>query len=174
MSSKVCLVALLGMVGCTSNLSQTTQPGLQYQVVIDNTFTVSQIADLEAGYHMWQLAVPTLRLSVLVSDTCLSAPHVVCVGNNAETSATLLGYTVRDAQQDSALTTIYPALQQFNHVELQTTAAHELGHAMGLIHTQDWRDSVDNSTTPTLMYWNYLGQAHQITSTDLQQFWSLR
>jgi hypothetical protein len=172
----ICCLALLGAMGCSASVSDNSppKPGLTYSVVIQNTFSASELADVEAGIAMWETAVPELHLTVSLSDVCPSAPHTVCVGNNQTVSSTVLGYTVRDQSNDSAKTTLYPVEQQFDHTELQTTACHELGHALGLLHTQVWEPSIDNATTPTLMYWNYQGQSHSITKTDLQQFWSMR
>ena len=160
----VFVVALLAGCGGPSRSDAGERPPLAYTVVIDARFTAAETDDIVRGIDLWCGAVPELTVRVRTGDRCPDGDHVLCVQTSSVPSPIVLGHTQRDEAHDRAMTTLFPVLQQFNRTELTTTAAHELGHALGLVHTG----------AGTLMAPSYDEQAHDVTSADVDQLWSIR
>lgn len=125
---------------------QRAEPRI-YDVAISDAFTVAQRAALERALNEWRAAVPELRLNV-AGSTCEreaenSRHKRICVAPvdpdtmivDAGADPNVIGLT-RIARYDGGA----PVLVTIN-VDVLTDAqqtsceAHELGHAMGLVHT---------------------------------------
>lgn len=162
------IIGSLALMGCAANSSSAPNKniGTNYNIYIQSTFNASELTDVDTAIQLWRSAIPSLTLNETVSDACPVAEHTICIANSDATATVAFGYTIRDSEMDNATATILPSLQQWNHPELQTTVAHEIGHALGLVHTGEG----------TLMYptGDFGATPAVLTQTDIDQFWSLR
>jgi hypothetical protein len=162
---------LLSLFSACGGAPSPAPPGLTYQVAIDPTFTTDQVDAITAGLQNWIASVPQLQLTYAIADCNAPAPQQVCMHPNSS-APNMTDDVVGDTQpagDDNATIFLYvdriQAAEEANPSKLvQQTAAHEMGHALGLKHT----------ATGTLMAADVENQAPAITPADIDQFWSLR
>lgn len=160
------LLVASALVG--SACSSATPP--RYTVSIDPIFTTDQIDAVTAAIEDWKAAVPEMHLTYAVEscispsagDVCLSPVHAP-----ADPSNDVVGGTCHGGAGNGMVSIYVDRLATMGgdmQVLTQQTAAHELGHAMGLGH----------SAAGTLMAAFVLQQAPTVTSGDVAQFWAIR
>lgn len=167
--------ASLLMGGFLSLLSacaaRTAGPGMTYQVAIDPAFTTDQTDAITAGLQNWIVSVPQLQVTYAIANCDVPATGQVCMHPDTsppDMADDIVGDT-QPAGDDSATILIYvdriqAAAESDPSALVRQTAAHEMGHALGLKHT----------ATGTLMAADVQNQAPSITPADIDQFWSLR
>jgi hypothetical protein len=145
-------------------------PTLRYTVAIDPAFTSSQIEAITVGLDDWMASVPGLQISYTVASCDVPSADLVCMHparDRPNVSDDVLGLT-RSTSFASASVLIY--VNRIRSVGLDVavltkqTAAHEMGHAMGLKH----------SASGDLMAADVPDQAHTVTRADVAQFWAVR
>jgi predicted Zn-dependent protease len=159
----VLLVTLLALPACRA------QRTLEYSAVIDPAFTTDQMAEITAAVDDWRAAVPELRVTSSIAACDSPSPQQVCVHPvhaPPDPADDVVG-TTHLGSRDSASVLIYVdrilATGMDVHALTTRTAAHELGHAMGLHH----------SNAGTLMAAYVPEQAQSVTNADVDQFWAV-
>jgi hypothetical protein len=106
----------------------------RYDVRVSDQFTDEQIAGIRQAVDAWNAGLGAHVLSVEVGSPCDPAPDV-CVqpttlaANNARSGGTeTWGYTQKERW-------VYLDTDAVPEADFPQVAAHELGHAMGLVHT---------------------------------------
>lgn len=159
----------LGLPACAAAPAES--PGLTYAVAIDPSFTTDEAEAITAGIESWNAAVPQLHVTYSIAACDSPASDQVCMHPNTS-PPDMTDDIVGDTQlggDDNSTVTIYvarieAAVPMNSSPLMQQTAAHEMGHALGLKH----------SATGTLMAADVENQASAITSADITQFWSVR
>jgi hypothetical protein len=165
------IIVCLSLVSCSEG-----QPSNYYRVYIDPAFG-DQIQPIESAIYEWNTQVRkhggVLNLQPYVmykefSDNCsqeiiihATNSFVIAAMDKSVSSAEYitLGLTSNNKQSDCAEVHIITDMP--NNIDTKWIAAHELGHAMWMVHTEPG----------TLMTMQYPDQPHAITCKDLQQ-WS--
>lgn len=166
---KIYALALLLLPGCGNVI------GSDYHIVIDpNLSLADQSAAIEAAQNWEQALGGELNFNSISISSCLGERREICVlassdsfiiahnGNNKE-----IGLTVRQWYLDRA--DIYLPLdsdqKQCNSAScMLQNLTHEMGHAMGLAHTQ----------AQTVMFWINGNASSTITCDDIAQWMELR
>jgi hypothetical protein len=108
------------------------RPGLAYVVTMDADLTDDQVAAVNAALGQWETATPGLAFRVYAGPAT-GDPHTIHFQNDpARVDARADGcmaWTTQDLTNDSAIVHLDSTKPQ-----AQWTAAHEIGHAMGLQH----------------------------------------
>jgi hypothetical protein len=159
-------VTLLTLSACGGKLA----PTLTYQVSIDPSFTTPQVDAITVGLDDWRTSVPELKLTYAIGRCDSPSSEVVCIhpANDPPSAGNEVVGTTRPGPLANATVWIYvdrirASGMNVNLLTEQTTA-HEMGHAMGLVH----------SPSGELMAADVSDQAHIVTPADVAQFWSIR
>lgn len=168
-SLQVLGVALgLGLPACAA--TPASGPGMTYSVAIDPSFTTDEAEAITAGIESWSAAVPQLHVTYAIAACSSPAPNQVCMHPNSsppDPTDDIVGDTQLEGDDNSTVL-IYVARIDAAMASpsglVQQTAAHEMGHAMGLKH----------SGTGTLMAADVMNQSPVVTTADIGQFWSVR
>jgi hypothetical protein len=180
MVKTILLLCIFCLLGCSIPYYDN------YTVYIDKSFRSDEQQSIVAATDLWLQAIPTLRLNVIIGE-CNMGEAVICIhratlasiqnmqGNNQQYGGITIhpGWTLFD--DDFGSSNIYLPVDILDEDNLlaypgafMQASAHELGHGLGLIHTQ----------YGTLMYRQLVadvqGGAQIPTCTDLQQYYKLR
>ena len=149
--------------GCCAVLGNIK--GTQYSVYIDPKFSVDQQAAIVSAAQSWE-AVTSARFTFQVGPCGGVHDGEICVlvASPGTLSPGQMGATVVETfpSVDGGESALDATVT--DESEFQQLAAHEIGHAMGLVHT----------ARGTLMFWEAHGQAHTPTPADVAQWSSLR
>lgn len=127
------LIALV-LTGCAET------PAGSYLVKVDPSFTPTEQAAVFESVDQWRSATPALSIAAELS-TCDGAPDGrICVRPDHDAGPGLLGVTTREywttpSGGEKADTALYVERIARHPGMFVAAAAHELGHAMGLVHT---------------------------------------
>jgi hypothetical protein len=155
-----CLGAMI-LAGCSS-------AGTSYRVMIDPGVSAD---DVTLAMARWQAAIPSLRLTATIAP-CDWKDHTICISPGSLGGQTL-GRTLYLYRSDRAVTLIDEGAVAKNCPGGSVvTIAHELGHAMALLHPKDWNGTEGEGTLmfPTCN----VDRSGDVTATDVEQFWSWR
>lgn len=150
-------IATLLLSGCFSPING-------YSVTVSPDFTAEQRQAVHAGISAWHAAIPELAVSV--HDGPCEDPTSICLApDNAAMPGDVhwAGWTSPD-HMHLFIATDRIAAHGYGMRTVQQTAAHELGHAMGLEHTK----------AGDLMAAEVGEQAHDVTDNDRAQWWATR
>jgi hypothetical protein len=170
----------------TSACAPTPDYPTQYTVLIDPAFdALGEMPQVMEGLQLWEVAtgvtfIPVISNVVCDKDTSVFSPdnsdtchHAFSIHPDTHddlvskfNDTTLIGYcrgwSLRNAGSVvGAWSNVYV---QYNTSAFAETLQHEVGHALGLVHTGPG----------TLMCWNTDCSPGQITCDDVQQYRALR
>jgi predicted Zn-dependent protease len=156
------LAALCSLVGCA-----TTDC---YELVIDPDFTPDQQAAIKEAMGEWEtalggeLTVTSEPIAKCVTATGHAGPHQICVHATTEAAMGNASEAAKNVGSglESSADVYFPVDRDgaYTHEDFVMIAAHELGHSMGLRHTQ----------AGTLMFWNEAGGGRTVTAADVAQW----
>jgi predicted Zn-dependent protease len=142
---------------------------LNYSAAIDPSFSADQMEDIAVAVDGWKASIPELQVTTTVTACDSPSAQQVCmrpVHAPPDAIDDVVGTTLPGIR-DSATVLIYVDRIQASGMDVRAltkrTAAHELGHAMGLRH----------STAGTLMAGYVPEQAQTVTQADVTQFWNI-
>jgi hypothetical protein len=162
----VFLSLFLGSAACSAPASD----GLQYDVLVDSSFTMDEQGAALSAIGDWSEAVPELKLTQSLGSCASPTPEQVCLlpeYAQPDPPVQIVGTTYRGAAESG---TVYIYVNRIQAIAsdamglTRQTVEHELGHAMGLQH----------AGVGTLMAANVSDQAPTITAADIAQFWAVR
>lgn len=162
------MALLLGSTACAS--PPQAPPPLEYSVAIDQSFAMSQIESVTEAIDDWTTAVPELHLTYVIASCDAPSPQQVCLHPDydpPDPTDDVVGTTYRGGSDSGTVLIFVNRIQAtgWNMASLtRQTAAHELGHAMGLQH----------AAVGTLMAADVTSQAPSVTAADVAQFWAVR
>ena len=148
-------------------------PPTDYSVTIDPSFANDEIDAVSAALSDWQTAVPELHLTYTIGTCTSPSAQQVCLHPEfapPDPSNEIVGTTYRGASDSGTVLIYVDRIQKITQTMpdamglTRQTAAHELGHAMGLQHT----------AIGTLMAAEVPNQAQGVTAADVAQFWAVR
>lgn len=159
------LAAFLLLYGCGGKLARP----FEYTAAIDPAFAPDEVQAITAALDNWNASVPNLSVTYTIASCDSPGPQQVCfqpINAPPDTMDDVVGETEPTASE-GATVLLYVARMQASRYDfsalLQQTAAHEMGHAMGLKHT----------ATGTLMAAYVQDQTPAVTSADVTQFLSV-
>jgi len=145
MRGALLLAATFALGGCAGRATEPVETqvagalvvhdpaGWRYTVVLDTSLTFDQAENAVVATEMWA-AVPGLSFDLQSAACTAGDAHTICVqGATNETLEKMgdgvAGSTRRDEAHDGAVVLLGQRLPYADRI-----AAHELGHAMGLVH----------------------------------------
>ena len=143
---------------------------MSYDVSLDPTFQPDEVEAIVTGLEEWQESIPELHVTYSVSTCDSPAACQVCFHPDhsaPDPSHDVIGSTFPGSSDDSKVLIYVDRIRATGwepSALTAQTAAHEMGHAIGLRHTG----------AQTLMAADVPDQAHGVTPTDVAQFWSVR
>lgn len=106
----------------------------EYDVTVESSFSTADQASIIAGLDDWQAKVP-VRLHVTIGLSCPPGDGQICIQNvSAHTAEEQAGRPVSgDTDPGDGAIWLDTVLVDSYH-DVQMVSAHEVGHAMGLVH----------------------------------------
>jgi hypothetical protein len=123
-------LALAYVLASTCAACGAVAPSSHYSVTLSPQLSAADVETTYEAIEAWQFALDG-KLSADVSiGSCGDADHSICVepGDASDVTGAEIGSTTRWAETDHAIVYLMPGSGV-------RTATHEVGHAMGLIHT---------------------------------------
>lgn len=139
-------------------------------MTIDPSFTTQQRDAIAAGLEEWRVSVPELQLAPSDSPCAAPSAHQVCIHpafDAPDPADDVIGTTDPGSSGDATIWIYVDRIEATGwdvSSLTEQTAAHEIGHALGLKH----------SATGNLMAADVPDQAHTVTAADVSQFWAIR
>jgi len=165
---------LSGIGSCAAALTLSActapPPALSYTVAVDPQFTTDQMDSITAGLNDWTAQVPELQITSSIAPCGSPSPHYVCfqpAHDAPDPSDDVIGATTPGNDGSATIRLYVDRIQAtgWNVAALtEQTAAHEMGHAMGLKH----------SSAHELMAPDVPDQASSVMPGDVAQFWAVR
>jgi hypothetical protein len=160
---------LLGAVLALQACGGKTDRPLAYSAVIDPAFTPVEVEAIAAALDDWNASVPQVHVTYEIGACDAPLPQQLCLHPNYD-APDMADDIVGDTQpvaSGGATVILYVSRILASHYDfsalLRQTAAHEVGHVMGLRH----------SSSGTLMAPYVQEQAPSVASADVAQFWSV-
>ena len=171
------VVLLVSQAACAGQSVPPLRPVTEYVVGLDGSLRPEDAADVVAAIDSWRSALgsrATVRVVSVPLGTSGTCPGMYVTGWAVAVCVADGAYWNHQAPENPAGLVIGSEYKgqvwlqcdqmRAAGASVQTTAAHELGHAMGLVHT-GWG---------TLMCPDYYGQATEPTQADLAQWEAVR